>query len=149
MRIRIVLAAALVALTVPSSAYGLTGEVPPLLASGAGVVGLLFSIALLLTMLSLRKIAEGAAIAENIKWAVLAVLCLTASLLVGWIGRWLPSTFSPDHARLGADLLSVVALAFFGIYFVRVRYAMTRFLARLNGEEQLLTAVVDPHLEQE
>lgn len=105
---------------------------------------MLLASALLIAMVSLRRIAEGAAIAENIKWAVLAVLCLTASLLVGWMGRWLPEAVSPEYSRLGADLLSVVALAFFGIYFMRVRAAMNRFLTRLTGEDQLFAAVIDP-----
>lgn len=145
MRYRIVLITALLSAGMPSAAYAVT-DVPPILATGAGVLGLLFACALLVAMLSLRKIAEGAAIAENIKWAVLAVLCLTASLLAGWVARWLPEASSAEYARLGADLLSVVALAFFGIYFMRVRHAMNRFLARLTGEEQLLAAVVDPDL---
>lgn len=136
------LACTLCGVLAPSAAYGM-GEVPPLLSAGAGVLGLLFAAALLVAMLSVRCLAEGAAIAENIKYAVLAAVCLAASLLAGWVARWVP-TFSVDHARLGGDLLSVVALALFGIYFVRVRGAMVRYLGLLNGEEQLLTAVVDP-----
>lgn len=145
MHSRIALAVALLVAGMPSAAYGAT-DIPPVLATGAGVLGLLFAVALLIAMLSLRRIAEGAAIAENIKWAVLAVLCLTASLLAGWAARWLSDGFSAEYARLGADLLSVVALAFFGIYFLRVRHAMNRFLARLTGEEQLLAAIVDPDI---
>ncbi len=147
MHLRIASAAALVVFGVPASAYGTTGDVPPLLSAGAGVLGLLFAAALLVGMLSLKRITDGSAIAENIKYAVLAVLCLAASLLVGWLGRWIPETFSAERARLGADLLSVVALAFFGIYFLRVRMAMTRFLARLTGEEQMIATVIDPGTE--
>jgi hypothetical protein len=117
------------------------------LATGAGVLGLLFAVALLLGMISLRRIAEGSAIADNIKYGVLAVLCLTASVLFGWIARWLPDALSADQARLGADLLSAVALAFFGIYFFRVRQAMKRFLTVLTGEHQMLATVVDPDME--
>ncbi len=91
----------------------------------------------------MARIAEGAAIAENIRYAVLAVLCMTASVLIGWVGRWLP-VLSAEHARLGADLLLTAAMALFSVYFVRVRLAMSRFLKRLTGEEQLLAAVIDP-----
>lgn len=139
---------ALLFAVLPATAYGASSDIPPVLSSGAGVLGLLFAAALLAGMLSLRRITVGAAIAENITWAVLAVLCLAASLLVGWIGRWLPAEFSAERARLGADLLSVASLALFGVYFWRVRLAMTRLLDRLCGEEQLLTTVVDVDAEQ-
>lgn len=131
------------ALALPSSAYATAGDVPEALAVGAGVVALIAAAALLLGMLSLARIAEGAAIAENIQYAVLAVLCLCASVLMTWMARWVPQ-FSIEHARLGADLLSVVTMVLFGVYFFRVRQAMSHFLRRLTGEEQLLTTVVDP-----
>lgn len=146
-RHRLVLACTLWGVTVPSAAYGM-GEVPPVLATGAGVLGLLFAVALLVAMLSIRKLAEGAAIAENIKYAVLGAICLSASLLAGWVARW-AYALSVDQVRLAGDLLSVVALAFFGIYFMRVRAAMVRYLGLLTGEEQLLTAVVDPEAASE
>ncbi len=131
-------------IALPSSAYAATGEVPEVLALGAGVVALAAAAALLVGMLSLARIAEGAAIAENIRYAVLAVMCLSASVLMAWVGRWVPD-LSVEHARLGADLLSVVAMVLFSVYFFRVRLAMSHFLKRLSGEEQLLTAVVDPN----
>lgn len=133
-------------LAVPSPALGLTGQVPEVLSIGAGVAALVAAAALLGAMYAVARIAEGAAIAENIQYAVLAVVCLSASVLMGWIARWVPS-LSMAHARLGADLLSVAAMALFGVYFVRVRMAMSRFLHRLNGEEQLLTAVIGPDSE--
>lgn len=141
-RRQLVLGCALCAALSTSPAYGM-GEVPPVLATGAGVLGLLFAAALLVAMLSVRRLAEGAAIAENIKYAVLGAVCLAASLLAGWMTRWVPA-FSVEQARLGGDLLSVVALAFLCIYFLRVRTAMVRYLGMLTGEQQLLTAVVDP-----
>lgn len=130
-------------LAVPTPAYATAGQVPAALSIGAGVAALVAAVVLLAAMLAVARIAEGAAIAENIRYAVLAVVCLSASVLMGWIARWAPA-FSVEHARLGADLLAVVAMALFGVYFVRVRLAMTRFLRRLTGEEQLLAAVIDP-----
>ena len=130
-------------LAVPAPAFALGGQVPEVLSIGAGVAALVAAVALLGAMYAVARIAEGAAIAENIRYAVLAVVCLSASVLTGWIARWVPS-LSVEHARLGADLLSVAAMTLFGVYFVRVRLAMSRFLRRLNGEEQLLAAVIDP-----
>jgi hypothetical protein len=140
---------ALVALALPSSAFAATpGGVPDVLSAGAGVVGLLFAALLLGGMLSLKRIAAGAAIAENITYAVLAVLCLAASVLTGWLARWVPTALSAEQARLGADLLAIAAMALFGVYFYRVRLAMARYLRRLVGEEQLLVGVLDPDSEQ-
>lgn len=130
-------------LALPAPAYGVTGGgVPEGLAIGAGVAALIAAAVLLAGILAVARIANGAAIAQHIQYAVLAVLCMSASVLTGWLARWLPS-FSADHARLASDLLLVVAMALFAIYFVRVRLAMSRFLKRLTGEEQLLAAVVD------
>ncbi len=145
MRIRrVALITGLLVLGVPSSAYAVgAGEVPQSLLTGSGLVGLVAAAVLLLEMLSLRKLAQGAAIADNITYAILAVVCLTASVLVGWIARFVPTGFSAEQARLGADLLSIVAMVLFGVYFHRVWRAMSRFLGRLTGEEQNLISVID------
>lgn len=141
-RTRLLLLTATLA-TVPVSAYASGGgEVPEILSIGAGVAALVSAVVLLTGILAVARIAEGAAIAQHIQYAVLAVLCMSTAVLVGWLARWLPS-FSAEHARLASDLLLVVAMALFGVYFVRVRLAMSRFLKRLTGEEQLLATVVD------
>ncbi len=126
-----------------SYAYAAPGDELPGLGMAAGILALLASAVLLREMLALRAVARGAAIAENVRYVVLAVLCLAASVLVGWIQRFLPLGFSADHARLGADLLAVVAIVLFVVYFSRVRRVLSRYLARLSGEAQLLTAVID------
>lgn len=139
---RAVFAGAALAFLLPSSAFASTG-VPVALGTGAGVAALVAAAALLLVMLSLRRLAHGSAIADNISFAVLAALCLAASVLVGWIARLFGAEVSPEYARLSADLLGLLAMVFFGIYFFRVRRAMSKFLNRLTGEEQMLTAVLD------
>lgn len=145
-RIRLLLlTAVLAAVPVPAYAIG-TGEVPEILSIGAGVAALISAVVLLVGILAVARIAEGAAIAQHIRYAVLAVLCMAAAVLAGWLARWLPS-FSAEHARLASDLLLVVAMALFSVYFVRVRLAMSRFLKRLTGEEQLLATVVDADAE--
>lgn len=115
-----------------------------LISTGAGVVALAVGAALLLEMLALRKIAEGAAIADNITYAILGVVCLVASVLAGWVSRYAPDGFTIEQARLGADLLALASMALFGIYFFRVRRAMSRFLGRLTGQEQHLVSVLKP-----
>lgn len=137
----LLLMAAFVGVPAPAYAAG-GGEVPEILSIGAGVAALISAIVLLAGILAVARIAAGAAIAQHIQYAVLAVLCMTTAVLAGWLARWLPS-FSAEHARLASDLLLVVAMALFGVYFLRVRLAMSRFLKRLTGEEQLLTTVVD------
>ncbi|MDO9558012.1 MAG: hypothetical protein Q7J82_10645 [Coriobacteriia bacterium] len=142
---------ALMVLTTPVSALAADAgsSVSPTLSTGAGVLTLLFAVALLLEMLSLRHLAGGSALAENITFAVLATVCLAASVLVSWLGRFVSSSFSVDQARLGADLLGVVAIAFFGIFFCRVRRAMSLFLSRLTGQEDDLIAAMDEDARQE
>ncbi|MDY0341560.1 MAG: hypothetical protein RBS17_10170 [Coriobacteriia bacterium] len=141
---RVLPAGLVLAMVLPSSAYAVQGDVPVALGLGAGIATLLTAAGLLVVMLSLRRLARGAAIAENISFAVLAVVCLAASILVGWLARLAGDAVSPELARLGADLLGLLAMVFFGIYFHRVQRAMARFLTHLTGEEQLLAAVIDP-----
>ncbi len=125
-------------------ALGYEGDVPTGLATGAGILTLLFSAALLIEMLALKRIASGAAIAENITYAVLATLCLVAAVLVGWVARFAPSGFTAAQARMGADLLTVVSIVLFGVYFFRVRRALTRFLGHLSASEGDAVGALDP-----
>lgn len=141
--VRLVVASALALLASPAPAFArdAVAEVSPVITTGAGIVALLLAAALLLEMLSLRKLSMGSALAENITFAVLATVCLAASVLVGWVGRFLDSSFSAEQARLGSDLLGIVAIAFFGIFFHRVRRAMSRFLSRITGQDDLIAAM--------
>ncbi|MCE5190628.1 MAG: hypothetical protein LLG08_02515 [Actinomycetia bacterium] len=118
--------------------------IPAIITTGSGMLALVIAVVLLLEMLTLRKLAQGAAIADNITYAILGVICLAASVLAGWISRYVPRGFTAEEARLGADMLSIVAMVLFGIYFFRVRRAMSRFLGRLTGEEQDLISVLEP-----
>lgn len=131
-------------LAVPAPAYASSAAVEQTIATGAGVLALIAAAALLVEMLSLRKLASGAAIADNITYAVLGTMCLAASVLVGWVARFLPAGLTADQARLGSDLLVLASLVLFGVYFFRVRRAMSRFLGRLSLEEQDLVGALDP-----
>ncbi|PKQ36842.1 MAG: hypothetical protein CVT59_10655 [Actinobacteria bacterium HGW-Actinobacteria-1] len=132
-------------LATPSIAFAQDGtSATAAISTGAGVVALVVAALLLLEMLALRKLAQGAAIADNITYAILGVACMTTSVLLGWIARYVPTGFTAEQARLGADLLSIVSMVLFGIYFFRVRRAMSRFLGRLTGQEQDLISVLEP-----
>ncbi|MDI6712861.1 MAG: hypothetical protein QMD96_06440 [Anaerosomatales bacterium] len=135
---------AAVGCVVPTPAYAAGAGVEQTISIGAGVLALIAAAALLVEMMSLRKLASGAAIADNITYAVLGTMCLAASMLVGWVARFLPAGMTADQARLGSDLLVLASLVLFGIYFFRVRQAMSRFLGRLSLEEQDLVGALDP-----
>lgn len=142
---------ALGVLAVPAHAYGSTGDgaISPALSAGVGVLALLLAAGLLVEMLSLSRLARGAAIAQNVSYAVLGAVCLAASVLIGWLGKQILSDFSADEARLGADLLVLVSLAFFGIYFMRVRRAMARFLTGAVDEHASVVAAMEQDAESE
>lgn len=137
-------AIALAGMALPAPVYASGSVAERAIATGAGVLALVAAAGLLVEMLSLRKLASGAAIADNITYAVLGAMCLAASILTGWVSRFLPAGVTADQARLGSDLLVLASLVLFGIYFFRVRMAMSRFLGRLVGQEQELVGALDP-----
>jgi hypothetical protein len=130
----------------PAGAYAVTSDagIPAALTTGLGVAALVMAAGLLVEMLSLRKIAEGSAVGDHLSYALLGVFALAASVLTGWVSKYVTDGLSVAQARLGADVLTMVAMAFFGVYFFRVRRAMSKFLKRLTGEEQLVVAVLEP-----
>ncbi|MCX8008049.1 MAG: hypothetical protein N3B11_08110 [Coriobacteriia bacterium] len=129
---------------IPAQAFAAGAGIEGTIATGAGVLALIAAAGLLVEMLTLRKLASGAAIADNITYAVLAAMCLAASILTGWVARFLPVGVTADQARLGSDLLVLVSIVLFSVYFFRVRRAMSRFLARLSAEEADVVGALDP-----
>jgi len=148
---RMMITTVLAFVVVPAPAFAYSGDagVNPVLSTGAGVIALVLVALLLLEMLSLRRVAEGSALAENITYAVLATVCLAASVLVSWVGRFLDSSFSADQARLGSDLLGIAAIALFGVFFHRVRRAMSRFLSGFATSDDDLVAALDEDARRE
>ncbi|MDI6843297.1 MAG: hypothetical protein QMC94_02720 [Anaerosomatales bacterium] len=144
MKVRKTIFLALAGAFLPAPAYAASGGPEQAIATGAGVLALIAAAGLLVEMLSLRRLASGAAIADNITYAVLGTMCLAASILSGWVSRFLPAGVTADQARLGSDLLVLASIVLFGIYFFRVRRAMSRFLGRLVGQEQELVGALDP-----
>jgi hypothetical protein len=105
-----------------------------------GVATLAAALFLLFTSLSLQRVAEGSAMAENIRWVVLSSVCLGAHVVFGWIGRFMPDSISAMEAQLGSDALIILALVFMCIYFYRVRSALVKFLKVTSSSDTLLAA---------
>jgi Kef-type K+ transport system membrane component KefB len=122
---------------IPAPAMAAESEIPAVLETGAGILALVAAAFLLVIIVRLEKVARGSAIAESVGLVVAAALTLGASVLTSWLGRQLTDV-SASQARLGADLLVVVSMALFGVYFMRVRAALTRFL---RGSEEILAKI--------
>lgn len=106
----------------------------------AGFVMLVAAAVLLIVALSLARVADGSAVAENISYVVAACACLGASVLASWASRILPDALSASQASLGSDMLIVVATVLFSIYFWRVRSSLRRFLSVISSDELLARA---------
>jgi hypothetical protein len=134
---RVASVAALFVLAVPTPALAASDEVPSVLAMGVGIVALLLAALLLVIVVGLRRVAEGAAIAQNVTYVVLGVLCLVAAILAGWVVRFIPGDMSVERARVAADILIIAAMVLFGVYFNSVRKALLSFLRGVRGDEAL------------
>lgn len=116
--------------TAPSLAFAATdtaGTVPAwltILLRGLSLVAVAF---LLVDATLLRRVASGGAIAENISFLVLGVMCLAASVLFGYFAAILPD-LSAEQAALGSDALVLLALVLLALYFGRMRLTLTAYL---------------------
>jgi hypothetical protein len=115
-------------------------DVPAELSIGTGLAMLVAAAVLLIIALALARVAEGSAVAQNISFVVAACACLGASVLAAWAVRMAPDSFSASQARLGSDLLIIAAIAFFSVYFWRVRASLKSFLAVIAGDDLLARA---------
>ena len=122
----------------PATALASEGEVPGYLTSGSGALALVVAAFLLIGVLALERVAKGSAIAESVGYVVAAVLSLAASVLLGWIARFLETDLSAEQARFASDLLVVASMVFFGVYFYRVRKSLRRYL---EGSSDLLAKI--------
>lgn len=104
-----------------------------------GVTSLLLSAMLLIVVVQLRRVADGSAIVEHISYVVGASLCLVAAILVGWIDRFVEG-FSTDIVRVGGDILVMVSLLLFAVYFTRVKRALASFLQHMHTDDILAAA---------
>jgi hypothetical protein len=138
-------ACALFAAPVHASAATASGDVtlpaPPALV--VGLLGLSFAIVLLVEVVALRNVAKGSAVADNITYVVLGTLCLAASVLASWIPRVVDLGADSGDVRGASDGLVLVSMAFFAIYFFRVKVSLQRFLRVMSAEDALAAAQID------
>ncbi|TLM66844.1 MAG: hypothetical protein FDZ70_10275 [Actinobacteria bacterium] len=133
------LAAALV-LAFPAAAFAMS---PTQGASAARVavdaIALAVAIALLLDVLALRRVAEGSMFGENLVLVLVAVICLSASVLAGWVQLFMP-TFDAEQVAFTRDLLILASMIVMGVYFFGVRRAMMRFVRAYPGADDMAPA---------
>ncbi|MDP2182063.1 MAG: hypothetical protein Q8K99_05775 [Actinomycetota bacterium] len=124
-----VLVAILMAIPAPAYAAEPAFEiVPHWLSIIVGLVGLGISLILLLNAYALRSVADGSMVADNIVYMMLAVVCFAASMIARWVGVFTTDVNLAVQVSLAGDLLVTAALALLGVYFYRIRAAMTQYL---------------------
>lgn len=107
-------------------------------ADAAGATVLLSAVALLVMALALQRVARGSAIADNISYVVGACVCLGAAVLGRWVVRFVPQGLTSEQIALSSDLLTLVAIVLFCVYFFRVRVALSHFLEIAKAGEAAL-----------
>ncbi len=116
--------------------------IPTWLSTGMGIFALLAAAVLLVQVTALRRVAAGAVFAEHMVYVTGGILLLSASVLVGRVVGLVDLGIDPAEARLFADALVGVSMVLLGVYLVRVRRAMQRYLAVLSGEAAVARAHV-------
>jgi hypothetical protein len=111
-----------------------------LLSFGAGALTLIAAVVVLVIALKLRAVTQGGAMAENITYLILSIVSLTFAVLLGWIVRFLPNSLSASQARLGADLLVLLALVLLGVYLEGVRRPLASFLRHAREQSAKMPA---------
>jgi len=94
-----------------------------------GIASLLAAAFLLVDAVLLRRVARGGAIAENINFLVLGVICLAGSVLSRWIVDRLPAWVEVPQPGLASDALVLMAMVLMGLYFWRVRKVLEGYLS--------------------
>lgn len=108
-----------------------------------GVSTLLGAIVLLLIALGLARVTEGSAMADNISYVVAGCVCLACSELATWIARFPQGRLVGEQLILASQALIVACIAFFCVYFYRVRAALRRF-RKTTAEAYALAAAQMP-----
>lgn len=135
--------AALGVFAVPQPAMAVTGDtviVPAWLSLGAGVVGLIIAVILLVDAVLLRRVAEGSMIADNIVYMMLAAVCFGASVLARFVLSIEQLSTVKSLLTLAADLLTTAGMALLAAYFFRVRTAMTRYVQSAKAYQEAAAA---------
>lgn len=122
----------------PGVAFALTGtESASAARIAVDAVALAVAIALLLDVLALRRVAEGSLFGENLVLVLVAVICLSASVLAAWVQLFLPG-FTAEQVAFTRDLLILASMVVLGMYFFGVRNSMLRFARSYPGADEVL-----------
>jgi hypothetical protein len=126
---------------IPSVALAADGSDSTMLVDLFGAAVMVAAVALLIAALGLQRVARGSAIADNISYVVAGCLCLGASVLGDWVVRFVPEGLTSVQVALSSEVLTLVAIVLFCVYFMRVRAALRRFLNVAEaGEAELARA---------
>jgi len=138
-----VLAAATLAslLVLPASAgaapVAAQGVEPSWLPVALSLIGLLVAVFLLIEVWQLRRISLGGAIGENIRYVILATICLAGASLADWILNFVTVGFTAGQIEFARMLLVVAAMALLAVYFLMVRRVFTGYLKAMTEMEQV------------
>lgn len=146
MRVAVSVVAAVVALfAFPGSALASTGTsqgtIPALLPLSVSLVGLLVAVLLLVEVWQLRKISMGGAIGENIRYVILATICLAGASIADWALNFVTTGFTSEQIAFARMVLVVVAMSLLAVYFLSVRRVFTGYLKAMTEMEQVSSSV--------
>lgn len=103
---------------------------------GVSLLGVAVAVAVLAQIIALRKTASGGAVAEKIRYAFLAVLCLAAAAIVTWAENFVQGvTF--EQAEIASQVLVILAMLLLALYFASIKRAYRGFIKAMTGSERL------------
>lgn len=147
---RVTTLAAVLFFALPSLAFAMEAADQTAAAARVAVdaIALAVAIALLLDVLALRRVAEGSLFGDNLILVLVAVICLSTSVLASWVQNFMPG-FGVEQVTLTRDLLVLASMVTLGVYFFRVRRALLKFVRGYPGvdateERTLAEANTDP-----
>lgn len=119
----------------PGAAYAAEASVvvPGWLTLASAGVGLLTAVVALVYSELLRRVSDGSMIADNIVYIMLAVICLSVSMLLRWFSAFVTDDSLVRFIALGADLLVTAALALVATYLGRMGSALKRYLKSVQA----------------
>lgn len=127
--------ACVLVLAFPGVAYASDGmQTTSTLRIAVDAIALAVAIALLLDVLALRRVAEGALFGESLILVLVGVICLSAAVLAGWV-RIYAGPEAAEQLSLLSDIMVLACMVLLGMYFFKVRRALLRFVRAYPGAE--------------
>jgi hypothetical protein len=99
-----------------------------------GLAGLVIALVLLAETLQLRSLTLGGALADHLSYVFLAIVCLAASALVHWVGRFEAGT-PPVDIAIASEALVVTAMGLLAAYFYCVRSALRSYAEKPHASK--------------